>query len=78
MGFLLHDPETAGNTTADGQADIGGDSSEDPPSRPKRELRIPCTHRALVQTLENPMEHLKSWPYARQLTLDSLMAEFAT
>lgn len=77
MGFLLHDPKTARNTSFGGQDDIGGDSPEDPPSIPKRELRIPCTHRALVQTLDNPMGYLKSWPYAKQLTLDSFMAEFA-
>lgn len=80
MGFLLHDPVTTEKAapSSDEDDNSADDAPFDPLDTPKRKLQIPCTHGVLVQNLESSVAQLRSWPYTRQLTLDSLMAEFAT
>lgn len=75
MGFLLQNPGSLTTASSDEGVGHDGESGAALSSPPRRELRIPCTHRVMVERLDSPVPQLQRWPYARKMTLDGLTAQ---
>lgn len=82
MGFLLQAPECP---VTESSEEIAGNEDEagiGPSSPPARVLRIPCTHRAYVETISRPFDcHFGSFGslfYEREILLEDLLKLFAS